>query len=217
MRSAELRLLLIPGWLLPIMGSVVSGRHRSSQENALAATSDLHPALRVINPLTRGKSRAAVLIVNHYTRPGLGAWWMAFALAATFPSEIHWIMTSAWVHPDRLRSLIMTTISRWVLRRLAQMYGFTSMPPTPPQTYEVAARAAAIRSLLRDIDQAPGINIGLTLKGADSGDGKLARPPAGVGRFLQLLMDRGLQVIPVGIYEQDSHTMTFSWELRSSH
>lgn len=204
MRSAKLRLLVLAGKTLPLLGSLLTGRRRSFREDSIKAVALFHSEVRVLNPVSPDESRGKVLIVNHYTRPGLGAWWIALALSATFPADIHWIMTSAWAYPDRLRSMTVTPVSRWILQRLAKVYGFTSMPPMPPRAHEIAARVSSIRSLLQTIDRTPGVSIGLAPEGADSGVGTLARPPAGVGRLLQLLLERGLQAIPVGIYEQGS-------------
>jgi hypothetical protein len=202
MRSAVQRHTILSRTALSMMASLLARRQRSFRSDALAATGCLKRELQVLNPVTPKQSQGTIVIVNHYTRPGLGAWWLALALSASFPAEIHWIITSAWVYPDRLRSWSVTPLSKWALRLIAQTYRFTSMPPMPPRAHETQARSQAIRGLLRFVNENPHAAIGLAPEGADSGDSALARPPSGVGRLLHLLMQRGLRVIPVGVYEQ---------------
>jgi hypothetical protein len=188
--------------VLSMTASLLARRQRSFRVDALAAVACLQPDLCVINPVSPSQSRKSILIVNHYTRPGLGAWWIALALSATCPSEIHWMMTSAWVYPDWLRTWSVTPLSKLTLRLAAQTYRFTRMPPMPPRPHEAQARSQAIRNLLRFVHQNPDAAVGLAPEGADSGNSALARPPQGVGRLLHLLMSRGFEVIPVGVYEQ---------------
>ena len=45
--------------------------------------------------------------------------------------------------------------------------------------------------------------IGLAPEGGDSAGGILSLPPPGVGRFMLHLAAIGLQIAPVGIYEED--------------
>jgi hypothetical protein len=185
-----------------MMASLLARRHRSFRADAIAATACLQPELRVLNPVPSSQSKGSILVVNHYTRPGLGAWWIALALSATYPADIHWVMTSAWAYPDRLRTWTLTPLSRWALRRIARTYRFTRMPPMPPRPHETQARFEAVRHLLNFIRVNPDAPIGLAPEGADSGDGTLARPPQGVGRLLHHLTAHGSRLIPVGIYEQ---------------
>jgi hypothetical protein len=144
-----------------------------------------------------------ILAVNHYHRTGFGAWWIALSIAATCPWDTHWTVTSAWVYDDPLRSLLITPASRWLLARLARCYGFTSMPPMPPRPRELNQRASALRHLLQHIDQTPSPVLGFAPEGADSTDGSLSKPPTGAGRFLGRLFRRGLNLIPIGIFEQE--------------
>ena len=142
------------------------------------------------------------MAVNHYCRPGFPAWWIGLAISATFPNRIHWSVTSAWVYPDMLRSLTITPLSRWFLKRLTACYGFSAMPPMPPRPQDTLARAAAVRSLLRYVEHTPSPVLGIAPEGADSMDGQLAPPPPGVGRLLWLLFQRGLMLVPCGVFEE---------------
>jgi hypothetical protein len=144
-----------------------------------------------------------VILVNHYTRPGFKAWWIALTVSASISFDIHWVVTAGWVYDDILRSHTVTPISRWLLRRITKSYGFTSMPAMPPKPVQTQARATAVRKLLRYVDTTDQPIIGLAPEGADSPSGQLQPPPAGAGRLLALLSKRGLAWLPMGIYEAD--------------
>ncbi len=143
------------------------------------------------------------MTTNHYTRPGLRAWWLALAVSAAVPAEIHWLITSAWTYPDRLRSTTITPVSRWVLARLARIYGFTNMPPMPPDPQDVLKRAEAVRRVLKAARQSERPLIGLAPEGGDfATPGRLTDPPPGAGRFILHLCALGLEIAPVGIFEE---------------
>jgi hypothetical protein len=146
-----------------------------------------------------------LVTINHYTRPGFYAWWLALVVSAALPMEVHWIVTAAWTYKDPLRSHLVTPLTRWAFRRVAGVYGFTAMPPMPPDPREVRERAWAVRRILayaRSLDTAV---LGLAPEGRDTKDGKLCMPPQGLGRFVQHLVDLGMSILPAGVYEQGDH------------
>jgi len=153
-----------------------------------------------------------LVICNHYSRPGFGAWWIALAISAVIAShrhptadpEIHWVMTAAWTFPEsKWKAQVLTPATRWAFNRLARVYGFVTMPPMPPTPDEVEARAAAVLRTIRLARRVvpEGGMIGLAPKGMDT-HGKLAKPPQGAGTFIALLVEAGLPVLPVGVTEQ---------------
>jgi 1-acyl-sn-glycerol-3-phosphate acyltransferase len=78
------------------------------------------------------------------------------------------------------------------------------MPPMPPDPREAEARARAVLRtvrLARRMAQAGGM-IGLAPEGMDT-PGSLGEPPAGAGRFVALLVEAGLPVLPVGVTEAE--------------
>jgi hypothetical protein len=151
-----------------------------------------------------------LVTVNHYARPGFRAWWVALGISALLPFEVHWLVTAAWTYPDPLRRRTLTPATRWVLRRIAARYDFTSMPPMPPDPADVRARAEAVRRVLRFARSHPCPVIGLAPEGMDPADGRLGRPPPGAGRFIALLSGLGLPILPVGVCEtQDRFCLHF--------
>lgn len=189
--------------------TVLRGGRRSFRADALAAMAGLRPPLKVI-----GQAQVpgpCVITINHYTRPGFQAWWLALALSALLPVEVHWVVTAAWRYPDRLRSGTITPLSRWVIRRSSAVYGFTPMPPMPPRPDEVALRAKAVRQILRYAREAVCPVIGLAPEGGDfAPPGQVAQLPPGVGRMMLHLAHLGLAVLPVGAYEtEDQFCLNF--------
>jgi hypothetical protein len=94
-----------------------------------------------------------------------------------------------------------------VLGRLAHIYGFTSMPPMPPRAQDVAARARAVKNALTWLDSMQPIQSApawllLAPEGADQLEDGLGVPPAGLGRFIGLLAQRGLCILPAAAWEE---------------
>ncbi len=173
------------------------GLKRSFRADALGCIGRLKPPLRVIGEENVPESGPCVVTVNHYYRPGFGAWWIALAIAATVPVEMHWVVTGELTYLGKLGS----PISRWALARIAKTYGFTTMPPMPPRPQDVEARARSVRAVLEYVKQQPDFMLGLAPEGADQGGGRLSLPPSGVGRFGLLLAGSGSAFVPVAAYE----------------
>lgn len=187
---------------ISIAWSLVLGRRRSFLADAQAYVSRLRPPLEQHGTPLCHSAQGCVVTANHYHSRTFRSWWIALALTACLGEEIHWVMSDAWTYPDPLRSRLITPLTRRVFRRLARIYGFTSMPPMPPRREEIERRALAVRAVLAYVRHAHRPLLGLIPEGSDSPDGSLMRPPSGVGRFLLLLVRAGLAIQPAGIYEQ---------------
>jgi len=201
--------LLVAG----VIWAALALRPRSVARDATVALTGLRPALEVRgaeNIPTRGPCLVAC---NHYSRAGFAAWWLALAISAAVAAqrapgadpEIHWVMTAAWTFPESgWRHRMLTPLTRWAFRRVAQVYGFVPMPPMPPDPREAEARAQAVLKtvrLARQVARTGGM-IGLAPEGMDT-PGSLGQPPAGAGRFIALLVEAGLPVLPVGVTEAE--------------
>ncbi len=143
-----------------------------------------------------------VVTFNHYYRPGFNAWYMALALAAVVPVEMHFVMTGELTFPGKWYAPPGMAVSKWLLARIGKTYGFTTMPPMPPRKKDIEARADAVRKALAFVRRNRNAILGLAPEGGDSPDGCLARPASGSGRFALLLAGLGLRVIPLGVYEE---------------
>lgn len=198
----------LPWPILPALTwALLSGQQRSFAADARRSLKALSSPPKVIGVPA---SERCLLVVNHYARPGFQAWWIGLTLSAVVPAEVHWVVTSAWRYPDLWRRITITPLSRWVLRRLAHIYGFTLMPPMPPHPQEAAQRAMAVRRLLRYVQAHPQALIGLAPEGGDfAPPGQVAELPCGVGRLVLHLTEWGLRVQAVGLFEENGLCLRF--------
>lgn len=179
---------------------LLNGRRRFA-DDAQRCIERLHPSLRVLCGPHLPTDGGCVITVNHYYRPGYSSHWSALAISAAVHTDVHWIMTSELTFPGSWIAPLGMPVSRWVLSRIARVYGFTTMPPMPPRARDVEARAAAVRKVLHLAASTPRAVIALAPEGGDQPGGQLRMPPAGVGRFCLLLAAAGLIFVPVGVYE----------------
>jgi hypothetical protein len=177
-------------------------RQHSFREDGLACVGQLRPDLQVLGMENIPRKGPCILSFNHYFRAGFNAWWMALALAAIVPAEIHFVMTGELTFPGKWYAPLGMAGSRWLLKRFSQIYGFTTMPPMPPRPQDLQARARSVRRLLAYARLHPQAILGLAPEGGDQPGGLLNMPPAGAGRFTLLLAERGFPIIPVGCFEE---------------
>ncbi len=191
------------GLLLSIALDALRLRPRRFQQDAKACLKNLQPPLHVLGQENIPHCGPCIITVNHYFRSGFAAQWITLAIAASMPVDMHWIMTGELTYSGKWYAPVGMRLSKFVLPRIAHVYGFTAMPPMPPRSKDVEARAAAVRAVLEYVRHTQNPIIGLAPEGGDSADAKLAHPASGVGRFGLLLSNAGLKFIPVGAYEAE--------------
>lgn len=189
--------------LLGLGRHVCFGGQRSFRADARACIGRLRPPLRLHGAENIPARGPALVTLNHYCRPGFNAWWNALAIASVVPAEMHWTVTGELTFPGKRYAALGQTGSRWLMRRLSNVYGFTAMPPMPPRPGDVMPRASAVRRVVEHARQHPAAILGLAPEGMDMPGGVPGRPPAGVGRFIALLAGLDFRVTPAGVYEQD--------------
>jgi hypothetical protein len=180
----------------------IFGLRRSFREDAVRCIGRLKPSLQVMGKENIPRSGACVITINHYHRPGFGAEWLALAISATVPREIHWIVTAEWTAPGKWYESIKGTYSRLLLKYLSRVYGYTTMPPMPPRPKDLEARARSVRVTLEHARHHPDFMLGLAPEGGNQAGGKLSMPASGAGRFALLLTGLGAVFVPVGAYEE---------------
>jgi hypothetical protein len=183
-----------------MLWDVLRNRQRSFRIDALKWTAKLDIAIEGKDYIPR--AGPAIVLTNHYHRPGFQALWFTSAISSITPVEIHWTITGAWTDDGTPGARLRATLSPFLLPILARLYGFTSMPPMPPRPTEVEARASAVRHLLGVARQSPSPILGLAPEGRDHPAGVLMQPPPGVGRLLAILDSMGYALVPVGVYER---------------
>jgi hypothetical protein len=201
--------LMYPAYTYPRLAflrlarNVFFGGRRSFRRDGLDCLAQLEPPLRVLGGEHIPAGGPCLITFNHYYRPGFSAWWMALALAAVVPADIHFVMTGELTYPGKWYAPLGRAGSRWLLGRLSRIYGFTSMPPMPPRPRDVAARARAVRRTLEFVRSHPQALLGLAPEGGDQPGGVVCLPPAGAGRFVSLLAGKQTPIVPVGAYEEN--------------
>jgi hypothetical protein len=181
-------------------------RKRNFHHDAQACIGNIRPALQVIGRESIPQRGPCVITVNHYHRPGFGMQWIPLAVTSLVPMNVHWVMTDEFTYPGKWYEPLGTRGSQFLLKRIAYVYDFFSMPPMPPREKDVQARAISVRAVLKYMrcarESAP--VLGLAPEGYDASDaGILTRPFRGVGRLALQLSKIGLKFLPVGAYEMD--------------
>jgi hypothetical protein len=192
-----------PSVVLPLAAAALTGKQREFRRDALDCFRRLAPPLQVTGLEHLPTGGPCLITPNHYHRAGFFSPWIVLPISAVFPVEIHWIITSAWTSAGPLEGRPVEAVSKWVFRRLAQVYGWTKMPPMPPRPGEEGARAAAVRQVLGYAKKTQNPVIGLSPEGRDAENGGLHDPPPGLGRFVQRLSHLGLPILPIGLWEQE--------------
>jgi hypothetical protein len=178
-------------------------RPRSFCKDAQASLKQLKPPLKILGTENIPQTGPALITFNHYYRPGFQAWWMALGIASLVPVEMHWVMTGELTFPGKWYAPLGEAGSRWLLRRLAKIYGFTTMPPMPPRLKDVEARAKSVREFLAYAREHPQAILALAPEGGDNvPSGALTWPASGAGRFVSLLAGQGFPIVPVGACEE---------------
>ncbi len=202
-----------PGLLLAIVTSALTGRRRSLLVDLARLADTLDPPLEVHWPEgvdLRQPFGAVLVVFNHYARPGVPVWWTVTALGGALvrigltQPEPRWVMTAEWRHWG-----ILAPLSRWMLRRIAVLYGAFLMPPMPATDQEVIACATTVRQVIHWARSHPEARLCLAPEGHDSGDGHLMMPSPGVGRFMLHLCHAGMMILPAGVWEDGK-----AWQVR---
>lgn len=143
-----------------------------------------------------GDSLGLLLTVNHYSAPDLRSWHPPILISASFPLEIHWVVTSEWTNSGWL-----TGLTHWLFPLGAKVFGFIAMPAMPPHPADVERRALAVRQVLVYARQSSYPVVGLAPEGRDFPGGVLGDLPDGAGRFMHLLSRYCPSIIPVGVWK----------------
>ncbi len=174
--------------------------HKEAQE----AASRIAPPICILGKENIPNHGPCLLTVNHYFRPGFGAWWIALGIAANLPIESHWMMAAGWTYPNQgAIGKFKEAVTHWAFVQVSHILETTAMPPMPPRPQDVVARAEAVRQVLSFARRHPEAVIGIAPEGGDSPGGVLALPASGVGRFIFQLARLGMPVTPVGAFESE--------------
>ncbi|MEW5719780.1 MAG: hypothetical protein AB1817_14210, partial [Chloroflexota bacterium] len=187
-----------------------------------------HPPPRVLAPENIPAASPFILTVNHYDRPGLGAWWAIAVIATTIaaqrtrePREIHFAMAREWWYPRGIGKLVKQPLTRWFFGQIGKTYGMILLPPALDSGEFRGQATFAIRGALALTRGENPALIGIAPEGQTGAGFCLRQPPSGAGLFLLLLTHDKIPVLPAGIFEDDNRALTVRFgapfDLRAPH
>jgi len=200
---------VLPRFLPPVLWAYLFRCHRSFRKDALSAVAHITPPLHIEGQEFIPSHGPALVLCNHYYRPGFEAYWISMSISAVLPVEIAWVMTAERRYEHIKRGWFMRPIEKIGLKAIAQVYGHFSMPAMPPHPAEAEQRAQTVRQIIHRARSAPPAVIGLAPEGRDILTGTLGEPPPGVGRLIGHCAQLGLSLYPVGIYEDPGLCLRF--------
>jgi 1-acyl-sn-glycerol-3-phosphate acyltransferase len=199
---------LPPGPMSRVLLSMLVGRRRNALADASRFLAPPCPPPRAIGMENVPAQGPSLMVMNHYARPGLDAWWPAivatWGLGQARPgAAIHWLMVSEWAWPTWQYRYIITPVTRWAFGRLARLYDLILTPPVLNHDYSSAQGAAAVRRFLALARETAsrGHLLAMAPEGREGPLGALTSLPPGAGRFLLLLARGGLPFLPAGVSE----------------
>jgi 1-acyl-sn-glycerol-3-phosphate acyltransferase len=180
---------------------ILLGRRRSLLEDSQRVMA-ANPYRRQVQGLENVPAEGPfVLVSNHHTRRGLQVYHCAMFITTVIAERrplspgTRWVITSEW-YGYRIGPIpIPVWLLRWVFKRVAKIYELVVMPR---QASLAMGRAAVLRHIARIAQSEP---IGLMPEAG--GSGILREPLEGSGLFLQALSQRGLPLVPTGVWEED--------------
>ncbi len=191
-----------------VAASMLLGRSRSVVADATLLLAPPCPPPRATGLENIPTHGPCLMVVNHYARPGLDAWWPAFlatwGLGQARPgTPVHWLMVSEWAWPTWQYRYVITPVTRLLFGRLARLYDLILTPPVLNHHYSPAQGAAAVRrfqTLARGA-ASEGHLLAMAPEGREGPLGTLTYLPRGTGRFLLLLAKTGMPFLPAAISE----------------
>ncbi len=199
---------LPPGPVARVAASMLLGRPRGAVADAARFLAPPSPPPRALGQENIPAQGPVLMVVNHYARPGLDAWWPAilatWGLGQARPqTPVRWLMVSEWAWPTWQYRYVITPVTRWAFGRLARLYDLILTPPVLNHHYPPAQGAAAVRRFqaLARRAASEGHVLAMAPEGREGPLGALTFLPPGTGRFLLLLARSGMPFLPAAISE----------------
>jgi hypothetical protein len=153
--------------------------------------------------------------MNHYDRPGLGAWWGVMVILRAVaqrrtrePRDVHFAMAREWWYPGGLGRLIKQPLTKWFFGQIEKAYSTIRLPPVVDSGEYKGEGVMPIRKAIALLRRSDAEMIGISIEGRTGPDLSLCEPPRGAGLFLLLLTRDAVPVLPVGIFEDSDQALT---------
>ncbi len=200
--------------ILPLLHVFLDHPSSVSQDAALLLDG-IRPVLSVSGEDNIPTQTPFVLVMNHYDRPGLGAWWGPVLVLHTIavhrtcePRQVHMMMAREWWYPPGLGRMFKQPLTRWFFGHLSKTYGLVLLPPVVPgDTFRGEGTLAVRRALTLTRSNSPQL-VGLAPEGRTGEQGSLCEPPKGAGLFILALTHDSIPCLPVGIFEDEDAALT---------
>jgi hypothetical protein len=203
-----------PRLLIPLV-RVLLGVRSTVCDDAALLLQGAHPSPRILTPENIPPDSPFALTINHYDRPGLGAWWGIAVLVTTIaarrtrePRQAHFAMAREWWYPRGFGKWIKQPLTRWCFGQIGKAYGAIRLPPVLDSGEFRGEGTFAIRGA---VALARGENpelVGIAPEGQTGAGLGLRKPPPGAGLFLLLLTHDHIPILPAGLFEDDANTLT---------
>jgi len=192
---------------------VLMGKPSSISHDSALLLRGAHPTPRALRIENIPESLPFVLIINHYDRPGLGAWWGAATIATTVAArcarEIRMVMAREWWYPGGFGKLVKQPMTHWAFGQIARAYGILTLPPVIDE-YRGQGGLDVRRVLAVTRGDNPAVVI-IAPEGHTGSNLSLCQPPDGAGLFLLMLTHDTLPCVPAGIFEDETNTLTVNF------
>lgn len=204
---------LTPGYryslrLLPALTRVLLGVRSSFSRDAARLLEHYHPAPRVLNAQNIPVDSSFIVVINHYDRPGLAAWWGIAPILTTIaarrtrePREVHLLMAREWHFASGFDHWVKQPLTRWFFGQFAKTYDCIGLPPALDSEEYRGQGASAIRRAIELTRTDPPQLLGVAPEGNTGSNLGLSQPPRGAGLMLMLLTHDTIPFLPVGIFE----------------
>jgi len=203
-----------PRLLIPLVRVLLGVRSSVCADTALLLQG-AHPSPRILTPENIPPDSPFALTINHYDRPGLGAWWGIAVLVTTIaarrtrePRHVHFAMAREWWYPRGVGKYVKQPLTRWFFGQIGKAYGAIRLPPALDSGEFSGQGTLAIRGALSLTRQENPELVGIAPEGQTGAGLGLRKPPPRAGLFLLLLTHDDIPILPAGIFEDDANTLT---------
>jgi 1-acyl-sn-glycerol-3-phosphate acyltransferase len=193
------------------------GQKSSVERDSKLLLRGANPPPRVSNADNIPTQSSFILTVNHYDRPGLAAWWGAATIICAVASRrdghdgVHFAIAREWWYAGGLGRAIKQPLTRWFFARIANAYDMIPLPPVLGNNAFRGQGALAVRHAVAWTRGEDPRIVGLAPEGRTGDNLSLCNPPTGAGLLLLLLAHDALPILPAGIYEDESQTLTVNF------
>jgi 1-acyl-sn-glycerol-3-phosphate acyltransferase len=185
-----------------ILGSLFLKTSRTLQRDATIFVRRYYSRIEIIGIENIPRSGPALVTMNHYAREGFSIVWAVLTISAKLPKNQLWLMTNTWTSRENGLDILRTIITKYLFKRIADIYGLITTPAMPPVESEIVERALSIRRVIQHVKNHPSTIVCLAPEGRDYPFSILGQPPPGTGKFVYQLANYLEKVIPVGVYEK---------------